>query len=126
MLTNLQNNILDGLQHSFLSNCFNPTTPRLPYSGLAGVHSQQFSFVVFLLMNIQKKIRAISDWSISTQKHRIYIHYCAVFSRKTYVDKNNIQFYRVLIKKVYNFSDSFPHRTHSHTHLHTHSLTHSH
>ena len=50
-----------------------------------------------------QKITAISDWSISTQKCRIYIHYCGVFSRKSYVDKNNIQIHRVLIKKVYNF-----------------------
>ena len=50
----------------------------------------------------QKEIAGISDWSISTRKRRIHIHYRRVFSGKK-VDKNNIQFQRVLIKKVYNF-----------------------
>ena len=61
-----------------------------------------------------KKIAAISDWSISTQKRRIHIHYHAVFLVK-HVDKNKIQFHGVLIKKYTIFSGV--------THTLTHSLT---
>ena len=68
-----------------------------------------------------KKIAAISDWLLSTQKRRIYIHYCGLFSRKSYIDKNNIQFYGVSIKKVYNFFRLL-HSNATHTLTHTHTL----
>ena len=91
--TNVQNKTLDDLGHFF-------------------IRKYQFSEMKFST----QKIAAISAWSISTQKCRIYIHYHAVLCRKSYIDKNIIQFHEVSIKKVYNFLDSHVPASHTLTH----------